>query len=49
MTSRYKAWISATELRQRQRAAWASLFDQYDVVLAPVMPTAAFNMTPSGQ
>jgi amidase len=43
MTSRYKAWISATELRQRQRAAWAGLFDQYDVVLAPVMPTAAFD------
>jgi amidase len=42
MTSRYKAWINATELRQRQRAAWASLFEQYDAVLAPVMPTAAF-------
>jgi amidase len=43
MTSRYRAWIGATELRQRQRAAWATLFDQYDVVLAPVMPTAAFD------
>jgi amidase len=28
--------------RQSQRAAWASLFERYDVVLAPVMPTAAF-------
>jgi amidase len=43
MTSRYKAWLSATDLRQRQRAAWARLFDQYDVVLAPVMPTTAFD------
>ncbi|HEY2316424.1 MAG TPA: amidase family protein [Streptosporangiaceae bacterium] len=42
LTSRYKAWFSATELRERQRAAWATLFDQYDAVLAPVMPTAAF-------
>jgi amidase len=43
MTSRYKAWIGATELRQRQRVAWASMFEQYDVVLAPVMPTTAFD------
>ena len=42
MTSRYRSWISATDLRQRQRAAWARFFEQYDVVLAPVMPTAAF-------
>jgi amidase len=43
MTSRYRGWIRATELRQQQRAAWASLFEQYDVVLAPVMPTTAFD------
>ena len=42
MTSRYRSWISATDIRQSQRAAWARLFEQYDVVLAPVMPTAAF-------
>lgn len=42
MTSRYRDWMIATELRQRQRAAWATFFDSYDVVLAPVMPTAAF-------
>jgi amidase len=29
-------------VRQQQRAAWAELFEQYDVVLAPVMPTAAY-------
>lgn len=28
--------------REYQRAAWARLFERYDVVLAPVMPTAAF-------
>ena len=42
MTSRYRDWITATELRERQRAEWASFFDSCDVVLAPVMPTAAF-------
>ena len=32
----------ADQLRQVQRAAWAALFERYDVVLAPVMPTTAF-------
>ena len=44
MTSRYKAWLAATDLRQRQRAAWAGLFEQYDVVLAPVMATTILCM-----
>ncbi len=38
----YRSWARANELRQHQRAAWATLFENYDVVLAPVMPTAAF-------
>ena len=42
MTSRYRSWISATDVRQRQHAAWARFFEQYEVVLAPVMPTVAF-------
>jgi amidase len=42
LTSRFRSWMRATELRERQRAAWAQFFEQYDVVLAPVMPTAAF-------
>ncbi len=42
LTSRYRTWALANGRRQRQRAAWASLFERYDVVLAPVMPTAAF-------
>jgi amidase len=41
-TSRYRSWMYAVELRQRQRAIWAAFFQQYDVVLAPVMPTTAF-------
>jgi amidase len=42
MTSRYRDWLSAVDVRQRQRLAWAEFFGHYDVVLAPVMPTAAF-------
>jgi amidase len=42
LTSRYRTWAGANGLRQRQREAWARLFEHYDVVLAPVMPTAAF-------
>jgi amidase len=42
LTSRYRSWIGAVDRRQRQRLAWAQFFERYDVVLAPVMPTAAF-------
>jgi amidase len=42
LTSRYRSWIAAVDRRQRQRLAWAQFFERYDVVLAPVMPTAAF-------
>jgi amidase len=42
LAGRYRTWARANGLRQRQRAAWAASFEQYDVVLAPVMPTAAF-------
>ena len=42
MASRFRSWFNATEVRERQRAAWAQFFGQYDVLLAPVMPTAAF-------
>jgi amidase len=46
--SRYRTWMSAHAVRQHQRAAWAGLLERYDVVLAPVMPTAAFphDLTP---
>ena len=42
LVSRYRTWARANGLRQKQRTAWAALFESYDVVLAPVMPTAAF-------
>jgi amidase len=42
LASRYRSWARANAERQRQRAAWATLFKHYDVVLAPVMPTTAF-------
>jgi amidase len=42
MTSRYRDWITAVGRRQAQRQEWARFFERYDVVLAPVMPTAAF-------
>jgi amidase len=42
LASRYRSWARANAVRQRQRAAWATMFEYYDVVLAPVMPTAAF-------
>ena len=42
LVSRYRSWAQANELRQLQRVAWATMFESYDVVLAPVMPTAAF-------
>ncbi|HEY7917837.1 MAG TPA: amidase family protein [Acidimicrobiales bacterium] len=43
IAGRYRTWARANGLRQHQRAAWAGLFEHYDVVLAPVMPTAAFT------
>ncbi|HEY2506578.1 MAG TPA: amidase family protein [Streptosporangiaceae bacterium] len=42
LASRFRDVMRATERRQVQRVAWAQFFRQYDVVLAPVMPVAAF-------
>jgi amidase len=42
VAGRYRSWARANGRRQVQRAAWAECFERYDVVLAPVMPTAAF-------
>jgi len=42
LTGRFRSWMRANQRRQHQRAAWAGFFEQYDAVLAPVMPTAAF-------
>jgi amidase len=42
MTSSYRDWMIAVEERQQQRVRWAEFFGQFDVALAPVMPTSAF-------
>ena len=46
--SRYRSWGRANGARQAQRAAWAALFQRFDVVLAPVMPTTAFPHDTAG-
>ena len=42
ITQRHRSWLYADETRQRHRVAFAELFRSYDVLLAPVMQTAAF-------
>ena len=42
LAGRYRSWARADNRRQHQRVAWAECFERFDVVLAPVMPTAAF-------
>ncbi|MBO0823279.1 MAG: hypothetical protein J2P27_05400 [Actinobacteria bacterium] len=42
MASRFRDVLIATNRRQRQRMAWSEFFRGYDVVLAPVLPVAAF-------
>jgi amidase len=38
----HRDWILADRRRQADRAAWARVFQVFDVVLCPAMPTAAF-------
>ncbi len=42
MTIRHRDWARANEVRHQHRQRFAEVFDRYDVLLAPVMPTAAF-------
>jgi amidase len=42
ITQRHRDWLRADETRARHRAAFARFFRDHDVLLAPVMPTAAF-------
>jgi len=42
LVSRFRTWALASDRRLRERAAWDELFADWDAVLAPVMPTAAF-------
>ncbi len=41
-TQRTRHWIANNEARTRLRAGWDGFFDQYDVLLTPVLPTNAF-------
>jgi amidase len=40
-TVRHRDWLRLDEWRARYRARWAELFRDFDVVLCPIMPTAA--------
>ena len=48
MVQRHRDWLRSNEARQRHRAAFAELFRHHDVLLAPVMPTAAFPHDTAG-
>ena len=39
---RHREWLALNEFRTRLRAQWASYFREIDVMLCPIMPTAAF-------
>ncbi|HET9612414.1 MAG TPA: amidase [Acidimicrobiales bacterium] len=41
IAARHRDWLRADERRHRHRRLFAQLFEQHDVLLAPVMPTAA--------
>jgi amidase len=40
-TIRHRHWLAVDEWRARYRARWAEFFRDFDVVLCPIMPTAA--------
>jgi amidase len=42
MALRHREWLGLNERRARLRAQWASYFRDIDVLLCPIMPTAAF-------
>ncbi len=41
-TMDHRRWIQMNEAREKLRWAWRNFFDQYDVLIAPIMSTAAF-------
>jgi amidase len=49
IVQRHRDWLRADEHRHRHRAAFADLFRHHDVLLAPVMPTAAFPHDTGGE
>jgi amidase len=40
--ARHRSWLIEDERRQHLRARWAEFFRDWDVLLCPIMPTAAF-------
>ncbi len=41
-TARHRSWIQANETRTHLRWAWHRFFEQWDVIVTPVMATSAF-------
>ena len=41
-TARHSEWLAANEARAGMKAVVAGVFDRFDIILAPVTPTAAF-------
>jgi len=41
-TMDHRRWIQMNEAREKLRWAWRNFFDEYDVLIAPIMATAAF-------
>lgn len=51
-TMAHRQWLSANERRAQALAAWSDVFDEVDVVMAPIQPVAAFphdNERPYGK
>ncbi|MBF6598938.1 MAG: amidase [Dehalococcoidia bacterium] len=42
VTQRHRDWLQANEERAQLRARWAALFRDFDALICPVAPTAAF-------
>jgi amidase len=42
LVERHRSWLKAHSRRLRQERSWAEHFDQFDVTIAPAMPTVAF-------
>lgn len=47
-TQQAREWIGVNEQRAHLRTGWDDFFRQYDLVLAPVLPTNAFPHTTEG-
>jgi amidase len=42
VSGRHRDWLADTEAREQMRARWAAFFERFDLLLCPIMPTAAF-------